>query len=135
MNPELKQKWLAALRSGEYKQARGYLKTEFGYCCLGVLCDVSGLGEFTPVPGGVFKFEAPSFESCEGSPSTTAQHALEIDAYKLVDPALVRAAYAKHDREVPESIDWCIRDGMNVMGLNDNGVPFDIIADIVEAIY
>lgn len=40
MKPEVKKKWLEALRSGKYKQDRGYLKTDEGYCCLGVLCDV-----------------------------------------------------------------------------------------------
>jgi hypothetical protein len=52
MNPEIKSKWLAALRSGEYEQARGSLQRErsrdfqtgqiqFGFCCLGVLCDLA----------------------------------------------------------------------------------------------
>jgi hypothetical protein len=36
-------KWLAALRSGEYKQAAGVLKNSEGYCCLGVLCEIAGL--------------------------------------------------------------------------------------------
>lgn len=41
MNPEIKAKWLAALRSGEYKQGRGYLQNGKGeFCCLGVLCDL-----------------------------------------------------------------------------------------------
>lgn len=39
MNPEIKAKWVAALRSGKYKQGRGRLKnTNNEYCCLGVLC-------------------------------------------------------------------------------------------------
>jgi hypothetical protein len=43
MNAELKQKWLAALRSGEYKQCRTSLrKQDNSFCCLGVLYDVSG---------------------------------------------------------------------------------------------
>lgn len=37
-------KWLAALRSGEYKQGRGTLHVckdnQDEYCCLGVLCDL-----------------------------------------------------------------------------------------------
>ncbi len=33
--------WIAALESGEYKQAQGRLRTNEGYCCLGVLCDVA----------------------------------------------------------------------------------------------
>lgn len=40
MNPEVKERWLSALRSGDYSQARGQLKNQLGYCCLGVLCDL-----------------------------------------------------------------------------------------------
>jgi len=38
MNKEVKIKWLAALRSGEYKQTIEELQNLEGYCCLGVLC-------------------------------------------------------------------------------------------------
>ena len=40
MNPEIKAKWIAALRSGEYKQTQGVLRDRKGYCCLGVLCKI-----------------------------------------------------------------------------------------------
>jgi hypothetical protein len=46
MNPEVKAKWVAALRSGEYKQIQGRLHDEKGFCCLGVLCAVSELGDW-----------------------------------------------------------------------------------------
>jgi hypothetical protein len=40
---ELQEKWLKALESGEYAQARGLLgNREIGFCCLGLLCDVAG---------------------------------------------------------------------------------------------
>jgi hypothetical protein len=32
--------WIAALRSGEYKQTTGSLQDYKGYCCLGVACKV-----------------------------------------------------------------------------------------------
>jgi len=40
MNPQIKQKWVSALRSGEYKQTQRHLHDEYGFCCLGVLCDL-----------------------------------------------------------------------------------------------
>lgn len=40
MNPEVKKLWTSALLSGEYQQAKGKLRDEGGFCCLGVLCDV-----------------------------------------------------------------------------------------------
>jgi hypothetical protein len=44
MDNTLKQKWVDALRSGEYEQGRGMLRCKTDdsdqFCCLGVLCDV-----------------------------------------------------------------------------------------------
>lgn len=40
MNTEIKQKWVNALRSGEYEQGSEKLYSGRGYCCLGVLCDL-----------------------------------------------------------------------------------------------
>jgi hypothetical protein len=40
MSTQIKQQWVTALRSGEYTQASSNLRTEEGYCCLGVLCDL-----------------------------------------------------------------------------------------------
>lgn len=44
MNKEVKEKWLTALRSGEYKQGKQRLVVTNSdnqkYCCLGVLCDL-----------------------------------------------------------------------------------------------
>jgi hypothetical protein len=42
MDPQLKRKWLIALRSGRYKQGRDQLKRGRKFCCLGVLADVAG---------------------------------------------------------------------------------------------
>lgn len=40
MKQEIKEKWLKALRSGEYSQTKGVLRDANGFCCLGVLCDL-----------------------------------------------------------------------------------------------
>jgi hypothetical protein len=42
LNPDVKKAWLAALRSGEYQQGKGVLRSENDrFCCLGVLCDLA----------------------------------------------------------------------------------------------
>lgn len=45
MNPEIKSRWIAALRSGDYVQTTGRLRrgTDTGpqFCCLGVLCELA----------------------------------------------------------------------------------------------
>lgn len=38
---------MAALRSGEYKQTRGALSRGDEFCCLGVACEISGLGTWS----------------------------------------------------------------------------------------
>lgn len=35
------QKWINALKSGEYEQCDGSLEDSNGYCCLGVACKVA----------------------------------------------------------------------------------------------
>lgn len=41
---ELRVLWIAALRSGDFKQGQHALKPDDGgYCCLGVLCEVAGI--------------------------------------------------------------------------------------------
>ncbi len=56
MNPEVKARWVAALRGGEYTQdkytqGKSSLRNKYDeLCCLGVLCDLAGkdgLGEWT----------------------------------------------------------------------------------------
>lgn len=40
MNKQNITKWVKALRSGEYKQTRGMLQNNKGFCCLGVACKI-----------------------------------------------------------------------------------------------
>jgi hypothetical protein len=57
MNPEIKEKWLNDLKSGEYKKGKGLLRNEEAntFCCLGVLCDryqkETGLGTWDSLDG------------------------------------------------------------------------------------
>lgn len=48
MSQENRNKLAAALRSGKYKQGKLTLRNKKDeFCCLGVACDISGLGEWT----------------------------------------------------------------------------------------
>ncbi len=70
MNKRIKRLWVKALRSGRYKQGTEYLKSETGYCCLGVLCNITGAswrhekdsGDLVPYLGGkmIGRDETPS---------------------------------------------------------------------------
>jgi hypothetical protein len=46
VNVDVKKKWVAALRSGDYTQGHGCLRRDYKYCCLGVLCDVIDPGRW-----------------------------------------------------------------------------------------
>lgn len=70
MTKELKDQWLTALRSGEYKQGKGTLKqqqspgtSDCTYCCLGVLCDIVGPENWSPTYSGKYKYTYPSLNS------------------------------------------------------------------------
>lgn len=39
-----KRKWVAALRSGKYRQTKEFLYDGDGFCCLGVACRVQRIG-------------------------------------------------------------------------------------------
>lgn len=105
MNPEIKAKWLEALRSGEYQQGRRSLHADGSYCCLGVLCDISNLDTWKHRVDGIY-----AYFDCEGFlPSTVADWAgLES-----------RGAYGD------EEVNHLAED-------NDNGKSFLEIADIIE---
>jgi hypothetical protein len=47
LDPKFKARWVKALRSGEFKQARERLASPSGYCCLGVACQIEGI-DFDP---------------------------------------------------------------------------------------
>lgn len=46
MNKDNLRKATEAMRSGKYPQTQGYLHDDKGFCALGVICDVSGMGQW-----------------------------------------------------------------------------------------
>ncbi len=55
---EFGEKWVAALRSGNFNQTQATLKDDWGHCCLGVACEIQGAAfyrkkfSFIPVTWG-----------------------------------------------------------------------------------
>lgn len=43
MKEDIKDLWVEVLRSGKYKQIHGSLVKDGGFCCLGVLSEISGV--------------------------------------------------------------------------------------------
>jgi len=119
MNPEVKAKWLEALRSGEYNQTKRTLRDSHGYCCLGVLCEV-------------YKEEHPEAEWVRDDIST-----------KNGEMLFKSGEYSRKGVPTQQVLDWANLTDANpevkynnadisVAELNDNGKSFLEIADIIE---
>jgi hypothetical protein len=80
MNSLIKEKWVAALRSGKYKQTSEVLYDYEGFCCLGVLCDI-----YSKEKGVEWehsdKNNLPAIFDCSYIPPTQVCEWAEIDGY------------------------------------------------------
>jgi hypothetical protein len=117
MKAELKQKWIEALRSGEYRQGKGVLRDSVDrFCCLGVLCDVvskSGWGAAHDVDTSV------------------AGHDAEISAHPYDDGESVNSVSLPHS--LRERVGLHIADASALIAMNDSGQDFETIAKHIEA--
>lgn len=131
--PELKAQWVAALRSGEYKQGHGELRTNGGtrYCCLGVLTDLHP------------EFATPTGDDDDGyrypDGNGFFNDVLSVDlahAYfgGVQDPGVPLSAVPKEARKIAGyALDYYADDAtVKLSTLNDAGVPFDAIAIAIE---
>lgn len=111
LTPELRERvaaLVAALRSGEYKQDRGYLRTKRGYCCLGVACDL-----YSKIPGN------PAWEVEMGLYS--------YDSHVGVLPYDVADHFG-----MPCELGFIIGGVVTLADMNDGGASFAEIADAIE---
>jgi hypothetical protein len=106
--------WLAALRSGKYEQGKKRLECNGAYCCLGVLqMELSGKVER-------FANDEPQYLP---TPQWLAQHHISFTA--------INRDGSVDDEAVPSI--WYQDTWEGVALLNDQGVPFPEIADLIEA--
>jgi hypothetical protein len=119
--PTLIEKWIAALRSGEYAQGSGQLRDSntgpgrpVEYCCLGVLCDVAGLEPDA---------DSDTYMGNEAYPPALVVGMLGLDVSQ-VDPGERVVLRLDDDLDDAES---------SLDHLNDNGRSFAEIADLIEA--
>ncbi len=122
MKEEIADKWIEALESGKYKQGHHALKREDGYCCLGVLCDISGQGRWNR-PKGYISSEYAIRDSG--------------NANKLWLPDAVREwagmRTCSGDLGDANSVYFGERECGNLSALNDAGASFkDIVAVIKQ---
>lgn len=107
MNADLKAKWIAALRSGDYRQVQGYLHNEGGFCCLGVLCDLAAV-PFTEGPSddtdGLVRFY--DFGARHRNEEMICGDMREGLKTGFSDLALELAEMNDHGRSFAEIADW-----------------------------
>lgn len=124
MNPEVKAKWIEALRSGRYKQGKNMLRSGDKLCCLGVLCEIA-------VQDGVIA--PPSlYDPTEGRYAYgpyAATEALPESVWRWagLQEGVPSWPYDRH------------REDYGRVGMpsddNDNGMSFTDIADKIERYY
>lgn len=101
MKPEIKEKWIAALISGDYKQTKFRLRDQSGFCCMGVLCDL------------YLKENDDSWElSCSGSYSV-------LDESEIIPTAVAEWA-GMEDKNPWIMIDSELSKVTSLSGLNDD---------------
>ncbi len=110
---EFAEKWVKALRSGEYKQATTRLMHNGGYCCLGVGAKVCGADDAELL-------EADGSSACYLLPSYNCGFPLLKRQTKELIPELLFGLPA--DNEFVK----------NVATMNDERRPFPEIADWIE---
>lgn len=124
MNPEVKQVWLKALRSGDYQQGRKRLKSDNHMCCLGVLCE-----EYRKVHP-----ETSSWKSINCLERFTTDIDPAGESYFGIPPPAV-VAWAGLSQDNPTiTIKNPVGDDIesSLAYHNDEGASFAEIADIIE---
>lgn len=142
MNRPAVEKWVAALRSGEYGQVQSQLAREYPsgkrkYCCLGVACELA-IKDGVPVnvtlrAGGGTPHRDVKFDGNDGSLPSQVSDWLDIEGG---DPKVIDSPVQGREGGMPAS--WVIGDSwwLNAADLNDTlGLSFDQIADCVEWSY
>jgi|ERR1043166_3191656 hypothetical protein len=125
MNKRVKTRWLKALRSGQYKQGIGRLKTlndPDEFCCLGVLCDIA---LHSTKEGKKFVYEE------EATPTVVAYVDDSSGTRKLFDLPPAVAKWAGLDQVDPQ-VTLSNGDSQHLSWVNDKGFTFEHIADMIE---
>lgn len=113
----MKKEWLEALKSGKYLQGKDSLCQDEKYCCLGVLCEIQGrLGD-------------PSINGYRSDGNSGLFLDPENPIVKLY-PAFYQGGF-------PEGVivDHDLGESTTLSHLNDWGVPFTEIAEIIDQIW
>jgi len=132
MNEIVKAKWVAALRSGEFQQCKGTLRKGDSFCCLGVLSELA-VRDGVIMPAQVLPETDWRSSRGDGLPVYVYNNEAGHLPTAVAKWAGLSYSYDNWDGEVGHEpdVDPSV-DGRELSGLNDSGLPFSEIADVIE---
>jgi hypothetical protein len=149
VNKEHVRAWVAALRSGQYKKGAGSLvelrDEEYGtvidkYCCLGVACNISGVGKWnrdayvvegTVGLSGYMPTDVVEWLGVDGQVLSAADEDADVLVFKT--PELAREYHQVGIMRILNDYDYDLK---RLSYVNDEGdTTFDQIADMIEYTY
>lgn len=116
------EKWIRALRSGKYKQGAGKLRSEKDeFCCLGVLSDITHPDHWGKNSAGCYTHGV-----CGSPPASVLNPFLKQESGMKSTLGFHISAMVQTDKgniDIPH---------LSLTALNDDGIHFSEIADIIE---
>lgn len=114
MKTDIKERWVAELRSGKYSQGSTYLERDGKFCCLGVLCTLA-------VEDGIInrrlgKSGVAYYDECALFLPASVSRWAGIEGWSA--EVEVSTGHGKYVNDLTV--------------INDNGTPFAEIADMIE---
>lgn len=109
MHEKAKSLWIEALESGEYLQVGGTLKREGRHCCLGVLCEV------------VAKNKLPGFRFV-----TILENHISVTEHGGQTVGGVLTSALRESLRMQQKLED------QLIQLNDGGIPFSEIAEVIK---
>ncbi len=129
MNEDIKQRWVEALRSGQYTQGTEYLRRDNDYCCLGVLCDLKA-------PDGWHAYENSDLYDYLGAVDETLPLAVVTWAKLPNENPDITFPCECRERVPGPNEKSVVCDGtthtLDLGSFNDQGHNFTEIADVIE---
>ena len=122
MKVEIARRWAKALRSGEYVQGNGFLKTSnvdggnVRHCCLGVLCEIA-------IKDGV---QCPVVDGIHSLTNLRTHHYGVERNHTAVPHEVLAWSGLKHP------LGFLPKDDAFLCRLNDGGMGFNEIASVIE---
>lgn len=118
MDSEIKARWVAALRSGQYPQTRLRLRDDYGYCVYGVLCDLKNPKGWNGIVDDEWADPRYFIDGDERQ-------------YEDLPESVQRWASITEDDLTIDTVNYGT---VRVFELNDyHSIPFNALADLIEA--